>query len=375
MTSILPGGTLGVLGGGQLGRMLSVEARRMGYRVCVLDPAQHCPAAQVADRHIHASFDDLHAAQELAAEVDVITVETELVPFTVLAYLEALKPVRPSANVLRLIQDRLVQKTFLAEREFPQTPYAAVADRRSLAEAVQLVGVPAILKSRRAGYDGKGQGKVERLDDLAIAWRHIGEAPAVLEAFVPFVMEVSIVLARGIDGQVCVYPAAENHHRQHILHTTRVPAQLSPEVQRRAEALAVSVAQALEYCGVMAVEFFLLQDETLLINEIAPRTHNSGHYTFGACVTSQFEQHLRAVCGLPLGDPSLLHPVVMVNLLGKHWRAGPPQWTAILAHPQARLYLYGKEPVSEGRKMGHVLLFDNDTNRALQLAEEILIHL
>ncbi len=375
MTAVLPGGTIGVLGGGQLGRMLALEARRMGYRIGVLDPTPGCAAAQVADFHVAAPLDDADAALDLAARADVVTLETEHIDADLLARVEARVPLRPASGVLRTIQDRLVQKDFLARQGFPQPVYAAVADQASLEAAGRAVGFPAVLKSRRAGYDGKGQARVERAADLVRAWEAIGRVPAVLEAFVPFRMELSVILARASRGrgdELRCYPIAENVHRRHILHTTRVPARVAEDVRRRAEEIAAGIARALGHCGVMAVEMFLLPDDRLLVNEIAPRTHNSGHFTLGACVTSQFEQHVRAVCGLPLGEPSLLRPAVMVNLLGDLWQSGPPRWSAVLERPEARLHLYGKTPAVPGRKMGHVLLLDDDTDRALAVAEEIL---
>jgi len=370
--AFLPGATIGVLGGGQLGRMLAFEAKRMGYRVGVLDPTPNCAAAQVADFHVQAPLDDLEAAKRLAERSDVVTFETELVPADLLAHLENEVPVRPGAKVLRTIQDRLMQKEFLRRAGFPQAPFAPVHDPRECDDAVGEVGFPAVLKGRRGGYDGKSQARVPQPDALGEAWRTIGQRPAVLERFVQFRMEISVVLARGAQGEMKVYPVAENVHRRHILHTTRVPARVSDRVRQEAERLACGIAEALGHVGVIAVEMFVVDDGTVLINEIAPRTHNSGHYTFGACVTSQFEQHVRAICGLPLGDPSLLSPVVMVNLLGDLWLQRTPPWEVVLSRPNARLHLYGKAPPRPGRKMGHVLVLDDDVDRAYQEAESIL---
>lgn len=372
MNTILPGGVIGILGGGQLGRMLAMEGRRMGYRVGVLDPVENCPAAQIADFFVQSELSNLQGVRDFAAQVDVVTIETELVPWRLLAEIETHKATRPSSNVLALIQDRLVQRQFLQDHRFPQTPFASVKDHTSLTYAAQHVRFPAILKTRRSGYDGKGQIRIAGPDHLSAAWKDLGEVPAVLEAVAPLQMELSVVLARGLQGQMQVYPVAENAHRQGILHTTGVPARVDASVQLRAEELAVSLAEALDFCGVMAVEFFLLEDDTLLINEVAPRPHNSGHFTFGACITSQFEQHLRAICGLPLGNSALMHPVVMVNLLGDLWRNGPPRWEHLLAHPQVRLHLYGKTQAGPGRKMGHFLLMTQNSKRALDQAEELL---
>ncbi|WNM60049.1 5-(carboxyamino)imidazole ribonucleotide synthase [Candidatus Nitrospira allomarina] len=372
MKIILPGGTIGILGGGQLGRMLAMEGRRMGYRTGVLDPVENCPAAQVADFFVQSELSNTQRVMDFVSQVDVVTIETELVPWMLLADIETGQATRPSSSVLALIQDRLVQREFLQDHGFPQTPFASIKDHATLTAAAQHVAFPAILKKRRAGYDGKGQIRVAGVNHLNEAWRELKEVPSVLEAVAHFKMELSVVLARSPQGDIQLYPLAENAHRQNILHTTRVPARVTDTIRLRAEELAVSLSEALDYCGVMAVEFFLLEDDTLLINEIAPRPHNSGHFTFGACVTSQFEQHLRAICGLPLGDTSLMHPVVMVNLLGDLWRNGPPKWDRLLAHPQVRLHLYGKTHAAPGRKMGHFLLIVDNPDQSYQQAEYLL---
>lgn len=372
MNVVLPGGTIGILGGGQLGRMLAMEGRRMGYRVGVLDPVENCPAAQVADFSVQSKFTNTPRVLDFVAQVDVVTVETELVPWELLAEIEKMKATRPSSFVLALVQDRLVQRRFLQDHRLPQTPFASIKERADLAHAVQHVEFPAILKTRRSGYDGKGQIRVASEKHLSEAWIKLGEVPSVLETVVPFKTELSVVLARGLHGDIQIYPLAENVHRQNILHTTRVPAQVANTVRSRAEELAVSLAEALDYCGIMAVEQFLLEDDILLINEVAPRPHNSGHFTFGACVTSQFEQHLRAICGLPLGDTTLLHSVVMMNLLGDLWRDGSPQWDHLLAHPRVILHLYGKDQGKPGRKMGHFLLLEENPDRILNEAETLL---
>ncbi|HET7506633.1 MAG TPA: 5-(carboxyamino)imidazole ribonucleotide synthase [Kofleriaceae bacterium] len=364
-----PGATIGVLGGGQLGRMMAVVARQMGYRIIVLDPSPRCPTAQVSDGVVVGALDDLDAARHLAGQVDVITLDTEHVPAELLAELETLVPVRPGAKVLRTIQDRLVQKQFLDRIGLPQAAWAPADDVHA---ALAKVGRPAIGKVRRAGYDGKGQVRIDRDDDPEAAVRKLRGEPAVVEEVVPFVREISVILARGLDGQIRIYPVAENEHRRHILHTTRAPAPMPDDRRKRAEAIAVSVAEALDHVGVMAVEMFELADGRLLVNEIAPRTHNSGHYTYGACATSQFEQHLRAVCGVPLGDPRALTGAVMVNLIGDLWSHGPPSWQAVLARPEARLHLYGKDAPAPGRKMGHVVLLDDDGERALATAESLI---
>jgi 5-(carboxyamino)imidazole ribonucleotide synthase len=374
MRPLLPGATIGVLGGGQLGRMMALAARRMGYRVAVLDPVARCPTGQVADRVVVGALDDADAGRELARGCEVVTLDTEHVPAEVLERVAEVAPVRPGPEVLRTIQDRLTQKRFLDARGLPQARWAPVGTDDELAAALAAVGLPAILKARRAGYDGKGQARIERAEDAAAAWARLGRVPAVLERVVEFAREVSVVLARGVDGALAVYPLAENVHRKHVLHTTRAPAPMPAARRQRAEELARDIASALRHVGVMAVELFEQPgaDDELLVNEIAPRTHNSGHYTYGACVTSQFEQHVRAVCGLPLGDPRQTVGAVMLNLIGDLWQRGAPAWEHVLARPEARLHLYGKAHAAPGRKMGHVVLLDDDTDGALAHAEAML---
>ncbi|MGE0399322.1 MAG: 5-(carboxyamino)imidazole ribonucleotide synthase [Kofleriaceae bacterium] len=384
------GSTIGILGGGQLGRMMAMEARKMGYRIVVLDPSSRCPTAQVSDGFVVGALDDVAAATHLARQVDVITLDTEHVPAEVLDEIAKIAPVRPGADVLRTIQDRLVQKQFLDRIGMPQARWAQVDGPADLDAALAKVGRPAILKVRRAGYDGKGQMRIDpdqdapallaRLRPKAPANHRLedgftpssGNEPCVIEEVISFVREISVVLARALDGNIAIYPIAENVHRRHILHTTRAPAPVTPELAARATEIACKVAEALDHVGVIAVEMFDLGDGRLLVNEIAPRTHNSGHYTYGACATSQFEQHVRAICGLPLGDPRAMSGAVMVNLIGDLWAAGPPPWEHVLARPEARLHLYGKDGPAPGRKMGHVVLLDDDTDRALVTAEALI---
>jgi len=372
MKPLVPGATIGVLGGGQLGRMLAVTARQMGYRIIVLDPSARCPTAQVSDGVVVGALDDLEAGRHLAKQVDVITLDTEHVPAEILAELETIAPVRPGASVLRTIQDRLVQKEFLDRIGMPQAVWAPVGDATELAAALAKVGQPAILKVRRAGYDGKGQVRIEADHDAVARFALLRGELAVAEEVVKFTREISVILARGIDGEIQIYPIAENAHRRHILHTTRAPAPMADAQRTRAHDVAVAVAEALGHVGVMAVEMFELADGQLLVNEIAPRTHNSGHYTYGACATSQFEQHLRAVCGVPLGDPRALTGAVMVNLIGDLWAHGAPPWHHVLARPDARLHLYGKDAPAPGRKMGHIVLLGDDTERSLVTAEALI---
>lgn len=371
--SLPPGSTIGILGGGQLGRMVTFEAHKMGYRTVAMDTTPESPAGQVADAFVVGAFGDAKAALEVARQSDVVTVETEHIPWELLAQLERLgKPLHPASAVLRTIQNRLRQKQFLAERKLPQPAFHHVTDEASLREAVSRVGAPAVLKTLTGGYDGKGQARARSAGEALAAWESLGRAPCIYEAFVAFEKEVSVVLARGQDGETRFYPLAENEHRRGILHTTLMPARVAPGVEREAQTLARAIAEALGHVGVMAVEMFLLQDGSLLVNEIAPRVHNSGHPTLGACATSQFEQHVRAICGLPLGDTTLLRPACMLNVLGEAWAKGAPDWTrAVLAEPTAKLHLYGKAKASPGRKMAHVTILDASVDAALATAERI----
>jgi 5-(carboxyamino)imidazole ribonucleotide synthase len=369
---LLPDATIGILGGGQLGRMMAMAARQMGYRIVVLDPNPRCPTAQVSDGVVVGALDDPEAARQLAAQVDVITLDTEHVPAEILAELETLRPVRPGAGVLRVIQDRLTQKRFLDERGVAQARWAPAGSASELAAGLAVTGVPAIIKVRRAGYDGKGQVRIASVADGEAALTRLRHEPAVVEAVVPFAREISVILARGDDGQVAVWPIAENVHRRHVLHTTRAPAPMTGDTAARAIAMATRIAEALGHIGTIAVELFELASGELLVNEVAPRTHNSGHYTLGACATSQFEQHIRAVCGLPLAPPQPFTGAVMLNLIGDLWAGGPPAWQHVLGRPDARLHIYGKAAPAPGRKMGHVVLLGDDTDASLRVAEEIL---
>lgn len=366
-----PGATVGVLGGGQLARMMALEARHLGLRVIVLDPNPRCGAGQVADGLVLGHFSDADAACRLAAQVDVVTLDTEHVPAEVLRAVEAVAPCAPGSEALALIQDRLAQRRLLHALRLPQTRWAEVHDEASLRAGLAEVGLPAVLKTRRGGYDGKGQARIQREDHLLAAWESLGQAPCIIEAYVPFDREVSAVMARAADGSTRHWPLAENEHRRHVLHTTLTPARAEPKVGPKALALAEAVAARLDHVGVLCLELFLLSDGQLLVNEIAPRVHNSGHPSLGASVTSQFEQHLRAVCGLPLGDTTQARPAVMLNLLGDLWRDGPPPLGRVFALPHAKLHLYGKDEARPGRKVGHVLLLGDDPARLLDEAEAL----
>jgi 5-(carboxyamino)imidazole ribonucleotide synthase len=349
MTALPPGKTLGILGGGQLGRLIAQAANGLGYKTAALDAAKDAPALQVVDVPVVGGVDDPAAARRLAEVSDLLTLEWELIAAPVLAEAAKLKPLYPAPSVLAVIADRLTQKKFLDAHGFPQTPYGEAASAKDLPY------YPVIVKRRTHGYDGKGQARLNSADDAAKN-SGIFDAPCVWEKLVVFEKEISVILARGRDGGVAVYPVAENVHRGGVLHATRAPAHVPADVAARAEKLARDVAEALGHIGVMAVEMFLLPDGGLLINEIAPRVHNSGHYTLGACATSQFEQHVRAVCGLPLGSVAQTGPAVMVNLLGDLWANGTPDWTALDGVPGLTLHQYGKASARPGRKMAHYVV-------------------
>ena len=345
MTALAPGKTLGILGGGQLGRLIAEAAKTLGYRTAALDASKDAPALQVVDAPVVGSVDDPASGRRLAEASDVVTLEWELISPAVLEEAARLKPLFPAPSVLAVIRDRLIQRRFLKERGFPQTEFGEASSPSDLPY------YPVILKRRTHGYDGKGQARAGSAEEAAASG--VLAAPCVWEKIVPFEKEISVILARGRDGATAVYPVAENVHRAGVLHATRAPAAIPVETAARAVALAERLAAELGHVGVMAVELFLLPDGALLVNEIAPRVHNSGHYTLGGCAVSQFEQHARAVCGLPLGDASQKAPAVMVNLLGDLWTNGAPDWSALDGVPGLTLHLYGKSSAKPGRKMGH----------------------
>jgi 5-(carboxyamino)imidazole ribonucleotide synthase len=365
---ILPGATIGVLGSGQLGRMMAIAARRMGYRVHTLSPGEDTPAGQVADLEITADYEDLDAIRAFAKGVDVITFEFENVSTDAAAVAAELVPVRPSGSALHITQQRAREKGFLADHGFPATPCAAVRTVDELAVALGWIGVPAVVKTASFGYDGKGQHKVTSIEDAERVWGLVGHQDAVVEHFVDFTHELSVVAARGLDGAFVHYGAIENTHRDHILDVSIAPARVSGEVTGDAVEITRSIMEELDYIGVLCVEFFLTQDRRLLVNEIAPRPHNSGHLTFDACITSQFEQQVRAVCGLPLGSTAQLRPAAMANLLGELWAEGEPDWNSALALPDVKLHLYGKRDPRPGRKMGHLTAFGDTAAEAADKA-------
>ncbi|MBV8782038.1 MAG: 5-(carboxyamino)imidazole ribonucleotide synthase [Phycisphaerae bacterium] len=351
---ILPGQTIGILGGGQLGRMFTIAARQMGYRVHTMDPTSDCPTGQIADLQITASYDDVEAARQFAHGVDVVTFEFENVPASTLAAIEEIRPVHPSPQTLDTCRHRLHEKDFLTRHGLPVARYQRVSNVDELRAARESLGANCILKSAEFGYDGKGQVQLSSGIDLDRAWKLMGRSIGVVEAFVNFEREISVIVARTAGGECKTFEPFGNDHRNHILDTTVCPADLPPAVTRQAIELATTIAESFELVGVLAVEMFLQRDGTLLVNELAPRPHNSGHLTIDACVTSQFEQQLRAICGLPLGDPTLLTPAAMANLLGDVWQTGEPNWPAALKHPAVHLHLYGKHTPKPGRKMGHL---------------------
>ena len=349
-----PGSTVGVLGSGQLGRMFAIAARRMGYRVHTLSPDYDTPTGQVADREVRAAYDDLDAVRDFARGVDVVTFEFENVSAAATEAAAEFAPVRPAGAVLHTTQHRLREKTFLAGAGVPVAPFAAVRSLPELHAALATIGVPAVLKTAGWGYDGKGQVKIAHAEEAAAGWQAIGGQEAIFEAFVDFDREVSVVAARGLDGSCVHFGVIENRHHRHILDVSTAPAAVPPGVEREAVEIARGILEGLEVVGVLCVEMFLTRDGRLLVNELAPRPHNSGHLTFDACVTSQFEQQLRAICGLPLGSTELLRPAAMANLLGDLWAEGEPDWSAACAFPDVKLHLYGKATARPGRKMGHL---------------------
>ena len=357
MSIIRPGSTIGVLGGGQLGRMFAMAARRLGYRVHTLAPEEDTPTGQVADVEVTAPYDDLEALRAFAAQVDVVTFEFENVPIDAIDAVETVAPVRPSAVALHTAQQRVREKTFLADHGFPTVPFARALTLDELWDAVARIGTPAVVKTAAFGYDGKGQHVVTTPADVEHIWTAIGHQEAVVERLISLQAEVSVVAARGVDGSMSEYPVFENRHRHHILDVTTCPAEIPATVAQRAREITRAILEELQYVGVLCVEFFLSTDSELVVNELAPRPHNSGHLTFDAAITSQFEQQVRAICGLPLGSTELLRPAAMANLLGDLWEDGEPNWAAACRFADVKLHVYGKSEPRPGRKMGHLTAF------------------
>lgn len=375
--AILPGAAIGVLGSGQLGRMFAIAARRMGYRVHTFSPDIDTPTGQVSDREVQAPYEDLDAVREFAKQVAVVTFEFENVPAATAEAAASQTIVRPAGEALHITQNRLREKTFLRQCGFPVTPFVAVKSLPELDAALRELGTPAVLKTAGWGYDGKGQVRIDKPESAAAAWDSLNSTEAVLEAFVDFECEVSVVAARGVTGEFAHYGVIHNQHHRHILDLSVAPAPVSEQLSREAEDIARGVLEQLNIIGVLCVEFFLTKSGKLLINELAPRPHNSGHLTFDACVTSQFEQQLRAICGLPLGSTELLRPAAMANLLGDLWTNGEPNWSAACAFPDVKLHLYGKLSARPGRKMGHLTALAADGETALarvRQARDALLH-
>lgn len=364
---IFPDAMLGMLGGGQLGRMFTLAAHSMGYRVTVLDPDPLSPAGAIADVHLKAAYQDREALQQLADGCAAITTEFENVPADSLRWLANHCTVRPAGDAVAVAQDRIREKAFFRDCGLDVAHYAVIQTADDLAQPDAKL-FPGILKRARFGYDGKGQARVANAAQARAAFKAFGADACVLEALVDLACELSVVVARGAGGETRVFPVAENRHRNGILDVCIVPARVSPQLAARAESAAQLVAQRLDYCGVLAVEFFVTAGGELLANEFAPRPHNSGHYSIDACATSQFEQQARALCGLALSDTRLLSPVVMVNLLGDAWSSGVPDWQRLFNNPRAKLHLYGKHEARPGRKMGHFTVLGETADAALDEA-------
>jgi 5-(carboxyamino)imidazole ribonucleotide synthase len=369
---ILPGATLGLIGGGQLGRMFTMAARNLDYRVTVLDPDPLSPAAEFATGHLNTAYTHPVSIEELANSCAAVTTEFENAPAEVLLQLASRTTVRPSGNAVGIAQDRELEKGFFKTNGFPVGAFAVIKRAADIDVALRTVTLPGVLKTARFGYDGKGQARIEsraQLVEVLDKWRY---PPTILEQWVPLKLEISVVLARTASGEISVFPVVENQHVNGILDITIAPARIPPALADAATSIASAVAARLAYVGVLAVEFFVLADNTLLINEIAPRPHNSGHFTIDACRTSQFEQQVRVLCDLPLGDATQHSPAVMLNLLGDLWRGKDheiaPDWSVVLSHPGAHLHLYGKRTARPGRKMGHVTVCDVTAEAALAAA-------
>jgi len=366
--AILAGKTIGVLGGGQLGRMLAQAVKRLGGRIHVYEPQAKCPAGAVADKEVNASYDDIAALAAFARECDVVTYEFENVPSAPLRAIEELTKLRPHWRVLETAQNRSREKNWLKQNGFPHARFAEVSAAGDLSAGIREVGVPCVVKTADFGYDGKGQLKVMTAEDIPAALKRFAGQPVVIEQFVDFACEVSAVVARSESGETAVFPVSENIHTNHILDFSIVPARVGASVLAAAEAMACDVAAKIGLVGVLGVEFFVTKTGAVLINELAPRTHNSGHYTMDACETSQFEQQARAICGLPLGSVALQSAVVMVNILGDAWAKSEPNWKALQAESGTHLHLYGKAEARAGRKMGHFNVLAPDADTALERA-------
>lgn len=361
---IAPGKTIGILGGGQLGRMMALSAKEMGYRIVVLEPTPDSPCGQVADHHVKAAYNDLKGAEKLAQLCDVLTYEFENIDSETATWLEQQMYLPQGSDLLAITQDRSREKQAIRSFHVPVVPYQEVVTANDLQKAVELLGLPAVLKTTRGGYDGKGQYVIKTIEELPHAWNDLkGKGPFVLEAWIPFQKEISVIVTRNANGETATFPVAENSHVNNILHQSIVPARISPAVHEKAVKLATHLAESFNLIGTLAVEMFVTADDDIYVNELAPRPHNSGHYTMNACETSQFAQHIRAVCGWSLGRTDLLKPAVMVNILGEHM-------SEVMANldklPQGHLHLYGKAEARTGRKMGHITFLTDDVEATLK---------
>jgi len=376
MSIIRPGSKIGVLGGGQLGRMFAMAARRLGYRVHTLAPEEDTPTGQVADVEVNASYDDLDAVARFADAVDVVTFEFENVSAAAATAAASHAIVRPNGRALWIAQHRIREKTFVSDVGLPVTPFAPVRTAAELDAAIDAIGVPSVLKTAEFGYDGKGQIAVMDRSEAGTAWSKLGRRESILEAFIDLEKEISVVAARSVDGTCAAFEPVENVHRHHILDLSTAPADVTADMAAQAVDAAYGIMRALDYVGVLCVEFFVARDGRLLVNEMAPRPHNSGHHTVDSCRASQFEQQVRAVCGLPLGSPQLLQPAAMANLLGDLWQGGEPNWVGAMSFPEVKLHLYGKTSPRVGRKMGHLTVLaatKAEAERRVLQAREALI--
>jgi len=368
---IPPGSTLGVLGSGQLGRMFAIAARRMGYRVHVLSPDQDTPTGQVADQEINADYLDLDAVERLARSVDVVSFEFENIPYETVQVVERFAPVRPSGQVLHVTQNRWREKSFLHDAGFPVTKFQRVRSEQDLRDALARQGDrPGVLKTSSWGYDGKGQTFVRQSEDAAACWQSLGTDDAILEEYVDYSGEISVVAARGLDGRGVAFQPFGNTHRNHILDVTVSPASIEPAIAQQALDIAQAILTELDVVGVLCVEFFVTRDHRLLVNELAPRPHNSGHLTIDAHISCQFEQQVRAICGLPLASTQQLRPAAMANLMGDLWLNGNPDWRTVCRHPDVKLHLYGKLAPRQGRKMGHLTATADTSAEARVIVEQ-----
>lgn len=365
--TILPGQTIGVIGGGQLGQMMTLAAKSIGFRVIVLDPTPNSPCGQVADEQIVAAYNDLAAVKILAEKSDVITYEFENIDANALSWLTKHAYVPQGTEILRVTQNRIFEKATIQKAGVPVVPYEVILNQTELEHGLENLGYPAVLKTATGGYDGKGQLVIKTEHDRISAASLLSTGPCVLEQWIPFTKEVSVIVSKNPDGETAVFPVAENIHCNNILHQTIVPARIDKETEEKAMAAAKKIAEFLHLIGTLAVEMFVTEDGEIYINELAPRPHNSGHYSIEACMTSQFEQHIRAICNLPLGSTALLKPAVMVNILGEHLE---PLLENLHHFKHWKIHLYGKNEAKPGRKMGHLTRLCNDTDEALQELEE-----